>query len=389
MEKIGIVSLYYQNGNYGGQLQSYALPRALQSLGFYGEQIRFVRDLDGSMSRKSRMRSKNPAVRVKAVGATVKHALKEASTVVSNYPVREQLRKRENAFRSFERSVPHSDVVYDEHSIAAAGASYDAFVCGSDVIWNAGVDPQISALGFAPSNKLKVAFAPSLGVGSIPAGWFDKYQQYLDRLDAISVREASVAKDLHTLMPNREVFCAADPTLLLSRNEWEQSCRPQQHDGYALCYLLGDSRAQRDRAAETARQAGLDLLTFPHVSGNSFRSCDRGFGDIQNYDADAFDFISLIRDAELIITDSFHAVVFSSIFHKKFIALDRMNGSTSKMGGRVRNYLASLGLEAQLAMLSDESWASFTDEIDYSSVDDRMGEIRDRSLTYLRNSLNR
>ena len=66
-----------------------------------------------------------------------------------------------------------------------------------------------------------------------------------------------------------------------------------------------------------------------------------------------------------------------------------MNGSTSKMGGRVRNYLASLGLEAQLATLSDESWASFTGEIDYSSVDDRMGKIRDRSLTYLRNSLNR
>jgi hypothetical protein len=387
LKRIGIISLYYRNSNYGGQLQAYALPRALSKMGFECDQIEFQRDLTGLGERLQRLRSNDLIVRLRAVGSLGKFAVKTAAEKVANIPIQKNIQLRKNSFRIFEESIAHTKAVFDINSIALVSDSYDAFICGSDVIWNAGVDPYISALGFAAENKTKIAYAPSLGGSNIPDGWFRKYKKYLTRLDSLSVREESIAEELRSLMPEREIVCAVDPTLLLTADEWNECCSPRPEKGYALCYLLGDSKRQRAKAAETSKQLGLKLLTFPHITENTFKWCDYKFGDIENFDADALDFISLIHDADLVITDSFHAVVFSTIFHKRFVALDRINGNQASMGGRVRNLLRNLSLSGQLASLEDSSWLNATSLPNYSEVDRCRQLLREQSLTYLRRSL--
>lgn len=387
MKRIGIISLYYGNSNYGGQLQSFALPFTLRKMGAQAEQISFARHFSELQPRLERLKKASLIDLPRASASLCKFVGTSLTNRILDFSLRDRLRERAYAFNQFEQLVPHSTTIYEDNSIEEAANIYDAFICGSDVIWNAGVNPRISALGFAPNDKPKVAYAPSLGVGSIPSWWFENYKTTLTRLTSISAREQSIADELSVLMPDFEISVVADPTLLLSAEEWRNVCQSQEEKKYVLCYLLGDNKEQRVKAQDTARRLSLPLLSFPHIANNHFRFCDYNFGDIQNYDANAFDFINLIRQSELVITDSFHAVVFSTIFHKPFIALDRMNGGESKMGGRVRNYLQALNLSNQLASNADDSWLGYVTQQDFSITDKRIEAMRNYSLNYLRRSL--
>lgn len=389
MKKAGIISVYYQNANYGGQLQSFALPYALRRLGIDAEQICFNRHTYEMQARIARLFSGSFPQKIKALSSIVFHTFEPAIYHVKDLSVQNSLQTRINVFKQFEKQIPHSKSIVDKDTIGSIVDKYDIFICGSDVIWNAGIEPYISALGFVPESKHKIAYAPSLGTSDLPLGWYERYKKYINRLDAISVREESIAECLQSYMPDTKVYCVADPTLLLSDDEWGQFCKPQdmQEDKYILCYLLGDSIEQRRRAIELSRTLDLKLLTFPYITNNHFRKCDYNFGDIQNFSADSFDFISLIKNADLVVTDSFHAVVFSSIFHIPFIALDRTNGNQTKMGGRVRNFLELTELKHQLGTLKDDSWTYILDKIDYSKLDLKLSSIRNMSFNYLKESI--
>lgn len=387
LKKIGIVSLYYGNSNYGGQLQAFALPFVLKKMGANAEQICFDRQIDELKTKCVKLKEAPISGFPRAFASLCKYMGVSLGTKLVDSSLKNDIGLRKQAFSRFEQFIPHSDIIYKDDTINKTASVYDAFVCGSDVIWNAGVNPRISALGFVPDDRPKVAYAPSLGVGDIPSWWFDSYKDALARLTAISVREESIADELRALMPNFEICVAADPTLLLSAKEWQDVCRPQETKRYVFCYLLGDSKKQRIKAHDAAKALNLPLMTFPHITNNHFRLCDYNFGDIQKYDADALDFISLIRESEFVITDSFHAVVFSTIFHKPFIALDRINGNESKMGGRVRNYLKTIGLTAHLASNDHDTWSSYIDQKDFSTADDRIKIMRNCSLDYLQKAL--
>lgn len=385
MKKAGIISVYYQNANYGGQLQSFALPYALRHLNIEAEQICFNRHVYELQTRITRLSSDSLYQRMKALGSIVFHTCEPAIYHIKDVFVHNSLKKRINLFKQFENRIPHSKSIVDKDTIRSVVNQYDIFICGSDVIWNAGIEPYISALGFVPESKRKIAYAPSLGTSDLPLGWYESYAKYINRLDAISVREESIAESLQAYIPDRKVYCVADPTLLLSADEWNQFCKPQDipANKYILCYLLGDSIEQRQRAIELSRMLNLKLLTFPYITNNHFRKCDYNFGDIQTFTADSFDFISLIKNANLVVTDSFHAVVFSSLFHIPFIALDRTNGNQTKMGGRVRNFLELTGLEQQLGTLRDDSWTYILKKVDYSKLDEKLTSIKNLSFKYL------
>lgn len=384
---IGIVSLYYQNYNYGGQLQAFAMQQALKEHGFKSEHIRFKRDISGLAARKTRIAETTGIKKISAVANVAKGYAGFAVRRAISLPVRSGLKSRDNAFADFENRLSHSSGIYDEQTIISCAKNYDAFICGSDVIWNAGVSPYISALGFVPDEKRKIAYAPSLGEGTIPDGWFSSYRRYLERLDYISVREPTVAKELRVLLPDKHICDVCDPTLLLASDVWSELVKQPKESGYILCYLLGDSLQQRHLASQLAKEMNLKLLTFPYITNNRFRSCDQGFGDIRNFTANSLDFLSLIRGASLIVSDSFHAIVFSTLFHKRFIALDRINGDNSGMSGRVRNYLASLGAVDCLAPMGTSSWSAYINELDYCQVDDRVMSIRTQSQNYLSEAL--
>jgi len=130
MKRVGIITLYYKNYNYGGQLGAYALQKAIAKLGFHCEQITFKWQNDYTLQ-----------------------AYESA--------------KSAEQFRTFSESIPNSERLYTVSDIAECVDDYDIFVCGSDQIW--GLPWVISdnilpsmALSFVPASKTKIAYAASM-----------------------------------------------------------------------------------------------------------------------------------------------------------------------------------------------------------------------------------
>ena len=151
----------------------------------------------------------------------------------------------------------------------------------------------------------------------------------------------------------RNVESVTDPTLLLERKEWETvTAKRQVKEPYIFCYLLGNDRKQRRIAEKIARKQKKLLVTIPHIkNGNSFRFRleDRCFGDLQLFEVGMEEFFSLIKYADKVITDSFHATLFSYQFETPFWVLERTaRSSETKMNSRIYELTRMLGLERRI-----------------------------------------
>ena len=154
----------------------------------------------------------------------------------------------------------------------------------------------------------------------------DPYQQIfkkaLEGYQAISVREKSSVQLLNPLT-SMEVQWVLDPTLLLSRNDWDRVCSERLIDEkYLFCYFLGANKKARSLAQKMAKQKNLKLVTIAYASG-VIQLIDKKFGDERLFDVSPQQFISLIKNAEYVFTDSFHAVVFSFLYQKQYFVFNR------------------------------------------------------------------
>lgn len=135
-----------------------------------------------------------------------------------------------------------------------------------------------------------------------------------------------------------KVEVVVDPVLLLSKEQWDKEMRPTSiKDRYVFCYLLGEGYENREAVKAFALRMNCQLVTVPHII--NVNEQDRNFGDIQDYTSGPAEFLSLIKNAEVVITDSFHATVFSMIYHKPFYVLERttqVSGGT--MGSRLTDF---------------------------------------------------
>ncbi len=329
-KRIGIITHYYGSTNYGGVLQAYALCKIIDNLGFPCEQICFDNSINTKLSSSHRTRSlKGMVLRM------------GKNFIFSLYNHR--MKSRYNKFDEFRNvEIPHSPEVYYEHSIGDCVKHYDTFITGSDQVWNLKWYAAPYFLSFVPKDKEKISYAASLGTEER----FNEQEQaffseVLKDYKAISVREESSIMLLGDCT-RKKVETVADPTLLLTREKWDEISSERMISGeYLLCYFLGDDKKIRRIAREFCKQNGLKLIVLPR-SGRPNLS-DFGFGDRQVFDAGPKEFLSLIKYATYVMTDSFHACVFSSIFDTSFLVFTRKG--EDKMSSRIYSLLFSLDLQ--------------------------------------------
>ena len=133
-----------------------------------------------------------------------------------------------------------------------------------------------------------------------------------------------------------------------------------------------------------AKSQNLKIITIPYLQ-NSYRSCDRKFGDIQLSDVSPDFLISLIRDAQYVFTDSFHGSVFSIIYHKSFFTFKRFDDKVKiSMNSRIYSLFELFGLEDRLIVnqISSEEILR-KKQIDYEKVDSILNRERQRSSDFL------
>lgn len=273
-------------------------------------------------------------------------------------------------FRQFDSHIHFAEEAVGRDAYPAdIGRNYDYFVSGSDQVWNPYYDfvaGKCDFLTFA-ENDQKISYAASFGVSEIPPERREEYTEYLKNFRAISVRESQGAQIVEDLT-GRAAAVVLDPTLLLEGKEWEKvekkpRCCPKRK--YVLVYALGEK--------SNGFQSKIEQLKKEYEIFD-VRSVQRNGKELPIGPAE---FLYLIKNAKIILTDSFHATVFSIIFHKRFVTYNRTG---LNMNSRIESLSEMLGIEECLNEFGDLVCEA---ENDYKKIDEILDVERGKSIEFL------
>ena len=378
--RIGIITFYNGNINYGGILQAYAMQKKLADLGYDARQV----CLDNTITESLSIRDK------------IKLLMKLNCKAVDIWKRKKDQQKKENAisdireeqregFKVFEALIPHTEKSYRADELRELDAEFDAFITGSDQVWtpNSG--------GFRPvphrgtyfldfTKKKKISYAASFGVDSISDAFAYEAMPKINNLCAVSVREYNAKKIIQQHL-NKEVEVVVDPIFLLSDEEWNNIvAEPNVDEEYVLTYVLGKMNNARIISKSISEKYKCKLYSVPFIG--DYEETDRSFGDKQLIGIDPREFLGYIKRAKYIVTDSFHCLALSIIFEKQFIVVKRsQDNSKGAMNSRVTDLLKTLNLNDRL---SDGLEAVVLNEnINYDTVKDTLEKEVERSMMWL------
>lgn len=331
MIDVGIITNLYKNFNYGGILQAYALTEFISNQGYRCEQIQYDNRYDNTFMSRMKLRVYQWYHLM---------PLKKMRDWFCTIPVKAQIDLRQNAMNDFiEKYIPTSECVYNRKNIARSTDEYRCFVAGSDQIWSALSETNL--LDFVPAGRYKFSYAASIARDQLVDKQKELFKKNLPGFQAVSVREKQSVDQLAEL--GIESQWVLDPTMLLSREQWDTICCDRMVDEpYIFCYFLSEDMKLRKIAAEYAGKRNVKIVALPYLL-KTFNEQDKQFGDIQLFDVSPAGFLSLIKYSELVLTDSFHGTVFSSIYHKPFMVFER-----PPMNTRIVSLLHVLQCEDQL-----------------------------------------
>ena len=273
-------------------------------------------------------------------------------------------------------------------ALCAGSLNYDLVLVGSDQVWlPLGLYTKFHNLLFVHETVPKVAYSSSFGVSQIP--WWQKKQtkHYLERFDAIAVREIK-GKEIVETLSNKKATVVLDPTLMISSEQWRAEADRSEfriEEEYIFCYFLGNNPESRKAVTMLSRQTGLKIVFMPHM--DEYIPSDEGFADYAPYEVSPVDFISLLRGAKYVCTDSFHATIFSLKFKKKFLTFYRFDPkSSNSRNSRIDSLFNLLGLQDRL-FRGDNVVSQIKTQIDYEVIDGKLSELIKNSLKFLEESL--
>lgn len=214
----------------------------------------------------------------------------------------------------------------------------DGYLCGSDQIWNSlhknGKDPAFY-LDFVPEQKIKASYAASFATDSISDEIKPFVKQLVRRLDGISVRESSGVKILEE-MNIYNVSNVVDPVFLLNKEEWDLMVNKDFNEKYLLIYDFDNNSLIKKIAIQLSREKGYKIYSINPGKVNYANKYFKFVGPET--------FISLVKNAQFIISNSFHAAVFSIIYEKDFVIVNR----NESINTRMRDLLKGLNLLERL-----------------------------------------
>lgn len=364
--------------NYGSILQAYALQTFLREN--LGQDYSIINQYSKKMASTSNLIKK-----LKEYG--IKTTFKR---LVGRFGL-PQLRKRVRNLQLFvDEKLITTDRVYSEDTISEANKDFDGFICGSDQIWNPANTNLNSMywLGFADRNKLKISYAPSIGIENAENSVRAKIKSNLSDFDAISSREESGSRLINDIMGDSVCTTVADPTFLVDKKLWDDlSDYRVCNDKYIFAYILKGTKQERKSIERFAKSKGLPVLAIPFLDGEHLVPYDIKFGNVKLWDASPADFISAIRNAEYVFTDSFHCMVFSCFYHKKFYMFQKKGKlQMSRILG-----LQDLLLTGNRVVSSDctpEAIKSVPD-VNWDLTEDRIQKYRNSSREYLIDAIER
>lgn len=383
MSKLGLCVRYDCN-NYGSMLQILATQKVIKDMGWEYEHIRYNKKTIGFMI-KNVTRLFNPYFMSGKI-----MDLKKKRKMNQHPEVKKRDAERLALFAKYRKKNigPYSPVYKGYGNLVKGAENYDVVMVGSDQLWTpAGIKSKFYNLLFVPDRIKKISFATSFGVSKVPSNQVKMTTKYLNRIEHLSVRETTGAKIVKDLT-GKDATVALDPTLLLTGDEWREVFPDKSlvEGKYIFAYFLGVNPEHRKAVTELGKKLGLKIVTCPHL--DDFVEADLSFGDEQRFDVAPDDFLNLIRGAEYICTDSFHGSVFSVLNHKKFLTFNRYADGAHSRNSRIDSLFGLLGLEKRhCSSTAKDLQEKLMQDIDYTSVEEKLGDLREESFQFLRQAL--
>ncbi len=376
MKKIGIITYFYYY-NYGTMLQGYALHKALEKI---GDSKYHVEIIDCRFGEKEFTKWEVLKIRIKRLLVY----LREFERIRKQTYYKHEFLLRKPAFDDFAKSecCLSRNMYPTTLDLINNPPSYDIYFTGSDQTWSPKIGFRDSLfLTFAKPGAVRAAYAPSIGVTSFSDIECTYVKERLQHYHFVSCRERYGAEILQHLSPI-EVTTVVDPTLLLTAEEWRQiTVRPKCAGKYILCYFLGHRTYYRAFAKQLSKQLGLPLVFLP-VSYVDF-SQDKSL----QWEAGPKEFLGLIDNAEVILTDSFHGSIFSINFNKNFYSFVKHTGLRAMDNMRIFDILERMDLIDRFISEYNDGIIDYQ-PIDYSHTNELLTVERKVSKEYLMTILN-
>lgn len=365
--KVGVVT-FHSAHNYGATLQAWALQKALKKIGTDPCLIHYHPDVIDRLYRVPKL----DTLKKKINYAMQKNTRKRRKQQVIKY-------EKYTKFLQDHFKMVGDYETYDQ--ILENPPGMDCYITGSDQVWNPkhtkGYDPTYM-LEFAEENTIRSAYAASIGLPDFPKKFRSQYAGALQMFDAISVRERSSA-DAVARAAGKEVHVVLDPTLLLTREEYEEIKQPvERAERYILVYMM----EQNDKLVELANSISV-VTGLPIIQRRIAKIFKNEMASF--YTDTPGEFLSEIENAEYVITNSFHGTVFSIIYQRPFISM--LHSST---GSRTTDLLIELGLEDHILYQANDFDDMARFEIkDKEALLERTKKLREESLEFLKKAVKR
>ena len=366
MKTFGIVScnIHVNFTNYGSALQSWALCRSVENLGYVAKLVDYCPKM---MEERDIL---NPVKHMWDTDADSRRNLGlSMSAIRVNYHKFDTFYNRrfiKTAKTYFCKN--YNEIVSDEH--------IDGFICGSDTIFNIdewnGFEDAYFAEYPCMKNGYAVSYAASFGDARFNEETYAILNQKLKNFKALGIRENKMIPYVkeHTNLP---VIRTIDPTLLLEAKDYEEIIAPKiEKEKYLLLYARRYNKKMFDYADRVAKQNGWRVVDISLRAENAVRHR-------MAYDAGVEEFLSLVKNTEFMVTNSFHGIIFATQFRRPYVAFSRESGDS-----KIAELLDLFGLSNRLLVKGDESYST---DVDFDSVHLKISDARIDSLNFLKMEL--
>lgn len=369
MKRYAIVSynIYCNFTNYGSALQTYALHHAIDTLDPQSVQS-IVLDYCPDI-----LRDKDPLNPFANMWDKDEEARKLCEMTMPAIRINND---KFNNFYKQQYRLSSQKYISENFNECEAIEKLDGFVCGSDTVFcidEFGFDDGYYANFPVMKNGYSISYAASFGDSHFDADSYATLNERLQNFNAISLRENDMIGYVseHTNAPVEKVI---DPTLLLTAADYDKVAGERQYnEKYILMYARRYNAAMEAYAMRLAKENGWKLVEI------SLRATNAEKGHEMRYDAGVEEFLSLVKHAEMVVTNSFHGLIFAVQYSRPFYVFSREAANT-----KIAELLDMFGIHDRLLINGNETKA---EPIDYEQVHKRIGKERAVSLAYLKKYL--
>lgn len=372
------ITTWHSGPNAGTFFQLYGLYKYVESKGHHVEVIDYRHTESDLIARGWYYFASQPFALLKRKIERKKSA-KQYEVMESKF--HDQIKLRDERFKEMYSWMNFTKVVKTDYDFAELNNQFDAFIVGSDQVWNATMLNRRYFLDYVNPLKIKAAYSPSMGSGVVLKHQRKVFQHYLNDFNYISTRELRL-KEILTPLLSKPVEHLLDPSMLYPRDKYvEMAHLPEQFEpnSYLLCYFLPNNDFQAEQVRRFAKERGLKLVVMA-MHPYSFQ-----VKDAEIYAAAGpKEFIGLIANAAVIFTSSFHCTIFSILFHKDvYVFAQKFTNKVADTNQRYIEQLEAYGMTHRYVCWGEEISQQHQQAIDYKKVETVFQQRLEDSYAFL------